>query len=333
MGETAKNRTNLTDVAAEWLVALDAGSVDEEKFEAWRNADPRHASAFAQVAATWAYTADKRTAAFYEDCGGGTAAHAEADMPAAVDAGQGRGATRRQMMGGIAAGIIATAGAGAFLAWPKRAVASTGVGERRDLVLPDGSRAMLNTDSQIAWRFHGIRELWLDRGEVLLSLRGEAKDGVRLYSKSFNARLQPGKYDARLAGDSASFLTVQGAAQVDAGGAKPQSVLSGQLLTVDVASVQISDAGAADMADALAWQRGEIVFNGMALGQALDEFNRYLGTKLVLTDPVLKQTRLGGRFELDDPQRFLAALDQGFGIAHRRTDKGIELYRAGVGAR
>lgn len=87
------------------------------------------------------------------------------------------------------------------------------------------------------------------------------------------------------------------------------------------------------MADALAWQRGEIVFNGMALGQALDEFNRYLGTKLVLTDPVLKQTRLGGRFELDDPQRFLAALDQGFGIAHRRTDKGIELYRAGVGAR
>ncbi|MEE3154822.1 MAG: DUF4880 domain-containing protein, partial [Pseudomonadota bacterium] len=148
MGETAKNRTNLTDVAAEWLVALDAGSVDEEKFEAWRNADPRHASAFAQVAATWAYTADKRTAAFYEDCGGGTAAHAEADMPAAVDAGQGRGATRRQMMGGIAAGIIATAGAGAFLAWPKRAVASTGVGERRDLVLPDGSRAMLNTDSQ-----------------------------------------------------------------------------------------------------------------------------------------------------------------------------------------
>lgn len=326
MGATAQDGASLTDIAAGWLVALDAGTADRDAFEAWRSASPYHASAFAQVAATWNRTADRRMAALRPAGEPGGLSPALQDIDAEAEEIAAPVLTRRRMVGGLAAGIAAVAGIGAFTAWPRRAMASTGVGERRDVVLPDGSRAMLNTDSRMAWRFGAAREIWLERGEVLLALNGDAAGELRLYTAPFEARLQPGRYNARLTDGGATFLALKGAARIDPEGAAAQSLSAGQKLTVDATSLRIADMAPAEMDDVVAWQRGEIVFSGMTLGDAVREFNRYLGAPIIVRDPGLRQTRLGGRFELDDPQRFLAALDQGFGIAHRRTESGTELY-------
>lgn len=48
--DISQPKADLTDVAADWLAALDAGSADMVAFEAWRDADIRHAIAFAEVA-------------------------------------------------------------------------------------------------------------------------------------------------------------------------------------------------------------------------------------------------------------------------------------------
>ncbi len=37
--------------------------------------------------------------------------------------------------------------------------------------------------------------------------------------------------------------------------------------------------------DIVAWQSGEIVFDGMPLGRAVAEFNRYLDRKIIVGDP------------------------------------------------
>ncbi len=71
-----------------------------------------------------------------------------------------------------------------------------------------------------------------------------------------------------------------------------------------------------------AWRRGEIVFNGMSLDMAVNEFNRYLGRKLVIGDPPIRRIRLGGRFFVDAPDSFLRSLRVGFDIeatAHADT--------------
>lgn len=52
----------ITEQAVGWLIRLDAGTATIEAFEAWRSADPRHASAFAQMAAVWKRTGDLRGA-------------------------------------------------------------------------------------------------------------------------------------------------------------------------------------------------------------------------------------------------------------------------------
>lgn len=66
MREQEQVGTGLSDEAIQWLIALDCGSADTEAFEAWRSADPRHAAAFAQVAATWRRTTDPRLPAMLD---------------------------------------------------------------------------------------------------------------------------------------------------------------------------------------------------------------------------------------------------------------------------
>lgn len=62
MESNGPTRQQITEQAVGWLIRLDAGTADIEAFEAWRSADPRHASAFAQMAAIWKRTGELRGA-------------------------------------------------------------------------------------------------------------------------------------------------------------------------------------------------------------------------------------------------------------------------------
>lgn len=47
-----KDLDEILEAAAAWHVRLDLGTADEAAFEAWRDADPRHAAAFARMEGT-----------------------------------------------------------------------------------------------------------------------------------------------------------------------------------------------------------------------------------------------------------------------------------------
>ncbi|WP_343615319.1 FecR domain-containing protein [Novosphingobium sp.] len=323
MRDDGKAGASLSDQATQWLVALDAGSADRDEFEAWRGADPRHAATFAQVAATWRRTADPRLPAILEqppeeqvsEIAGDVAPHASASP------------TRRAVMGG-AAGLLALAGAGAFLAAPRRASAQTAIGERRLVRLQDGSQAMLNTDTRISWRFdEGGRDLWIERGEAAL-LVSDASQPFRLFSDPVDARLSAGKFSLRLDAAEAQLLVLAGQAAATYGGAMARTLGAGSRLTLRGGAGQIASLSPEDMVSATAWEQGDITFRGMPLAQAVAEFNRYLPVKIVLADAQLGRLQLGGTFHTASPDAFLAALQDGFGIANRREGDAIVLYRA-----
>ncbi len=71
--------------------------------------------------------------------------------------------------------------------------------------------------------------------------------------------------------------------------------------------MQALSAGALD--DALAWRRGQVVFNGTPLREALARFARYHGRNLGASDNAALQ-RVGGRYAIDDLNGFLAALEE-----------------------
>lgn len=321
MGDERKTGTELSDDAIAWLVALDCGTADTQAFAAWRDADPRHAAAFAQVAATWRRTADPRLSVLLDQPAEIAPEPLETPEPAPALM------SRRAVAGGALAVVIGLSGAGAFFAWPSRSYAATAIGERRTIRLPDGSHAMLNTDTQVAWHFGKHREVWVERGEAALLVRS-GNQALRLHSTPIDARLAGGKFSLRLNPDGGEFLVLAGSAAADYAG-RSDIIAAGNALTVRDGAARIAGLSPQAIAAASAWQDGKIVFNGMTLDQAVAEFNRYLPDKIVLRQHDLATTRLGGEFQIDDPDTFLLGLQESFDIVHRRQGNQILLFRKG----
>jgi len=324
MGERRETGDDLTGQAVDWLVALDHGDADQLAFERWRGADPRHAAAFAQVAAIWRRTGDRRMAMLAPS--GEIAAAPNEDEPAPAHAPL----SRRAVAGGLAAAVVGLGAGGAFLAWPRRAYAETVIGERRTVALPDGSRAMLNTNSRVAWRFDDGRDFWVERGEAALLVRAAARP-FRIHSDPIDARLSPGAFNLRLDRNGGALLVRAGRAAA-AYRNDAETIEAGHLLVVSGGTASIDAVSPSAVAVMSAWQHGEIIFRGMSLDAAVAEFNRYLPDKIVLGDDSLAATRLGGNFRIAAPEEFLAALHDGFGIDYRREGDRIVLFRGATPA-
>lgn len=315
----------MTGQAVDWLVALDHGNADQAAFEAWRGADPRHAATFAQVAATWRRTGDRRIAEL------AAVSNDIASQPLEIEPEAQPGLTRRAIVAGMATVAAGLGGTAAFFAWPQRAYAETAVGERRTIALPDGSQAMLNTDSRVAWRFDDGRDFWVERGEAALLVRA-AHAPFRVHSDPIDARLSPGSFNLRLDADGGELLVRAGRAAAAYRNGGAETITANQRLLVGDGAARIDTITASDIAAATAWQHGDIVFNGMRLDEAVREFNRYLPTKLALGDRSLASTQLGGDFQIATPEQFLTALHDGFGIGSRREGDRVVLRRDGTRA-
>jgi transmembrane sensor len=311
----------LTQAALGWLIALDSGHADRAEFEEWRSADPRRASAFAQVLATWEQTARLRL------CQARPGDTAPVDDEALPERAR-HGLTRRRLLAGGGMVLLAAGTVSGTLLLRGRDSIATVTGERRTVRLPDGSTAELNTDSLLSWRFDRNRAVWLERGEVALSIDAGSTAPFLFHAGELQANLRSGRYNSRLYSDGPELTAFVGGAEVLSGAAAPTRLApmhavshrGGQLRTAALSPTE-ADVSAA-------WRRGEIVFNGMSLDRAVGEFNRYLERKLVIGDPAIGQTRLGGRFFVDDPDSFLRSLHEGFDIEAIREADRIVLHAA-----
>ncbi|QJU60155.1 DUF4880 domain-containing protein [Sphingomonas sp. AP4-R1] len=296
-----KTRDRIAHEAANWCARLAIGTADPAAFERWRAESPAHAVAVARVTAAWE-TVD-----------------AVPDVVAAAPASPSRRTLLRTAglvaAGGLAASFVAVRAA----AWPR---AETAIGERRIVALGRDGRAMLNTDSELAWHEtdQGLR-LRLERGEVALQLNG--RQPATLKAGDCESILSAGRFCARLERDGLEVAVLGGSARmVGTGG--PKTALSRQILRIG------PDGGTTLRADdrierALAWQGGEILFQDEPLAEAIADYNRYLTRKIVIVDPALADIRIGGRFTTSDPEPFLRGLRDGFGVSVSERDDGILL--------
>ncbi|MBS0417931.1 MAG: FecR domain-containing protein [Proteobacteria bacterium] len=304
-----QERESLIAEAADWLARLDVGRASREELDAWRAADPRRAAAFAEVAATW------------NRLGELPAPEALLRVKSSI--------TRRVFLGSALAASAAGVG---VLGWMERdyflrSRIVTAIGERRTLSLPDGSSMDLNTDTEVYWKFDDqVRKLWLRRGEAALSIAADlvrpfvlvtAQGLTTLAAGQFNARLRSGELELFVLSGQALLKTVSGQNKevTVASASDPR-----RKLITDGQQFEVAPAREEAVQSVQAWRRGEIIFNGQPLSDAVEEYNRYLSRKFVIGDRKVANLRLGGRFLTDDPQRFLAALRSAFGL--RVTDDG-----------
>ena len=307
--DTTSDWEAIDEEAALWHARLEAGSADQDAFEQWRDADPRHSVAFSRILATANLVDDLNV----EDLG---------DDP---DLRTGTG-NRRHFLKLGAGALAVTIGTGAWVMTQQRASATTLVGERKSVTLVDGVRFDLNTDTHVTWRFNGsTRRLWLKRGEVSVFVRAGAKP-CDLTAGSSTVTIRGGDVNARLRTSALDLTVVNGASDVAVDGAGTTlPVKSGEGLLAGAGEARVRAITAGDMAFTTAWRDDAMVFDGQTLGVAVEEYNRYLPSKIDIIDPELAGLRIGGRFSTRDPRDFLETLRTSFGVHVSTASNGTVL--------
>jgi transmembrane sensor len=304
LSESKDADTERLEAAALWFAELEDNVADVAAFEAWRT-DPANALAFVRVSGSADWFEKRKHLV---------------DSEKAKIAPQGHFSRRQLLLSAVAAGAGLSAllvGAG-FVALfnPGRAMAETGVGQRSSLSLPDGGRIDVNTDSKVLWHYRGAqRELWLDRGEVAITVAAGATP-VHVKAGKQTVALSQGVFDLRLSEGALRVSVIAGTCTLPQGAAGvPQArVAAGKAVTVSQGTQDVREMSP-DETDAItAWQKDEIVFTGSSLRQAVSEYNRYLTRKIDISDPAISEVQIGGRFTTRDPAEFLAALKTSFGL-------------------
>lgn len=214
--------------------------------------------------------------------------------------------------------MLTAAAAVALVLWFARAPRAdtrelaTVAAQRQSLVLADGSRVELNSRTRLAVTLAPAeRRVRLDSGQAFFSV---AKDPQRPFFVETSAgvvRVTGTQFDVRADALAPLQVTVlEGAVQVQPAGlaaAAPYALKAGdQYLAGAVHALSEQD-----VASALAWRNGEIVFRGAPLGEALAAFAHH-HDRVITVSPAASALRLGGRFNLDNLDQFLGLLPQTF---------------------
>lgn len=236
---------------------------------------------------------------------------------------------RTLLMGATAAAVAVTVG---WRLTDNVDLYRTGVGERRTVALSDGSRLTLNTTSTVEVAFtRGERRLRLVRGEALFEVAHDASRPFLVEAGPARFRALGTAFNVRVRSDVVELTVTQGVVGVMAGEAAVETVASARIAAGGGAVVR-SGAVAPTALDEqhlrqrTAWQDGVLEFDGESLAQVVGEFNRYRRQPIVIGDARLESLRIGGRFEVDEADRFLTALTSSFPIdAIATTDGGVLL--------
>jgi len=300
-------QTALSKHAARWAVRIDAGELtaaEQDELEAWTNADPRHAGAFARAMAANAYF-DRMAALNPQDiqqAANTTETQTVSDRPAI---------TRRAWLGGglsaMAATIIAAIGVSR---WHTGEHITAPLGSVRRAALADGSAVTLNTNAEITVALEqSVRRVHLLAGEVNFDV---AKDRsrpflidagpvqVQVVGTSFLVR--------RTDGDTVAVTVREGIVEVHRDGDAPVRLLAGdQLIVGPAVPIRRETLSMADVDRMSLWQRGEIDLTGMTLGEAAVEFARYSDRRILIADPQVAGLKVAGIYSTSDPAGFAQA--------------------------
>ena len=322
--------------AAAWLMKRDAAGENAEapEFTAWLAADPRHRAAYLRLAAAW-----ERSGRLKRMRPDGAPVDPDLLMPAGTRSRWGD--WRRPLA--LAAGVVAAAVVAAiwWTGTPEVLTYHTDVGGLSRMVLRDGSTVTLNTDTELRVRLSDSRrEVELLRGEAQFSVAHDVKRPFEVLAGGRLVRAVGTAFDVRLDhGESMEVMVTEGrVAVLDAPGAgagtvtTPATISAGEAAVATREKVVIRRVSATEASRQLAWQIGELSFQGETLSEAVAEFNRYNRKKLKVGDPSTGGLQIGGNFQALDVDSFVAALGRSFGIKATSADDGTVLLERASGA-
>ncbi|HEX7854582.1 MAG TPA: FecR domain-containing protein [Sphingobium sp.] len=273
--------------AAAWLARLHGqhDAADLEAFRIWRT-DPQHAAAFDHLTQVW-------------DMAGGLR-DANLEVPPAA----GNQINRRTVLLGTLSGCVALGGFGVWQS-AQATVYRTAIGEQRRIRLPDGSRLILDTDSEV--RSHvsdSQRRMELRRGQAYFAVVRSSLPFM-IEAGGQNILAGPGALNVRCdAAHQVAVTLFDGKATVLSQRVAPKPLKAGERLITDGGRARLDRP---DLGDAAAWQSGRVIFHGDTLAAAVAEMNRYGSTEMLL-EPAVAGLQISGSYRTGDSQAFARSI-------------------------
>lgn len=283
----------LSDEAIEWVVHLHSGTAtdrDRAGFGAWRAQSAGHEAAAAEAEALW---------------------HGLGSAGGQVRTGRSRLTRRAVMLGG---GVLAL-GLAAATSDPLRrrlmADVSTGVGETRQVLLPDGSRAVLNSSTALALDFApDLRRVRLLAGQALFTVQPDATRPFVVVAANGWSRAVGTVFDVDMRAESVVVTVVEGRVAVGLEETTAPAALLGADEAVRYGRNGLSAPARLDAGTATAWRRGKLIFDRRPLEDVVSELQRHTHSRILIAGSGLKALEVTGVFDLNDPSGVLETIEQ-----------------------
>lgn len=310
---------------AEWFARRRAGPLppqDEIAFQHWLDADPDNRAAFEEAATLWSDFDDLRIDPRL--------------MRLREEARSAVGRRRIHQMVGTLAACVALA-LGGLAAWqggrylsglaaPRPTTYATRVGQTMSVSLPDGSLAVLDTNSELrAWTPGKTRRLELVRGRAFFKVTKDPAHPFVVRAGDHSVTALGTQFDVDLR--PASFKVVLSEGRVRVRSDRPTG---GAASAVDMnAGYQLVARGGdwnlsrADTRSAEGWVSGRLVFDDAPLGVIAAELSRY-STQPITVTPEVADRRMSAVLPAKDPEAFVASVEA-LGLGRRAPGGGYAL--------
>ncbi|MBD8576579.1 FecR family protein [Pseudomonas syringae] len=313
----------LGEQAVDWMVRLSAGRNEpglQAEFEAWLQHDPAHTQAWQRL--------QERVGSSFN-----VVRSLERRKPGQADEARRLLLTpptsRRDVLRGLAA--VGLLGGGLWLGARSHtgqvllADLRTGTGERRTVVLADGSRLSLNADSAVDLSFSATERLIiLHRGELVIQVTADPQRPLRVRSTQGEVRALGTRFMVGQERDATRLVVLEHSVRARLLDGSERDVSEGQVVLMGRERIEtLSD----DPLRRTAWLDGRLNVLNEPLGDVIDALRPY--TRGVLrVAPEVQEMRVQGVFPLDDPQRTLQALVETLPIRIERYTQWVTLISA-----
>lgn len=312
---------SVEEQAARWYLRMTDGAPtrgDVETFERWLTEDGAHRAAFGRTV---------------RELGKVDLAKATPDLSELSDLARrnmrrmGAARHRRHALAALAAALLAIVGGVTMIVLRETPATherfASAIGERRHIVLRDGTRLSLDSGTRVEVSYSA------DRRSVAL-MQGQARfrvahDSDRPFAVSVAGQrvVATGTdFNVERLNRQTVVTLLQGGVAIEPAREEGllERVLPRQRSTPGVRlkpgqRIAITDGGTAylrrvDPLSAVSWERGTLIFNDEPLAVAVQRFNRSNRVQLLLSDPDVGRVSISGTFAVADPATFASAAGQ-----------------------
>lgn len=290
----------VTDGARRWLLRLASGDIEADelaRLRSWLAADPAHKAAFERERATWRQIEPLR------DSVARSVRRSTNRVAASTVRWQSRSTRGSVFAGGLLAfGLVLFLCVADPITW-LRADDVTATGEIANVTLPDGSVAMLNSDSALSVSYSKAeRRVELLRGEAWFQVRPDKAHPFRVQAEGGIAEAVGTAFAVRRDGLRVMVAVTEGTVAVtttDSSAVRRTMRVHAGEATVFGAGMPPEPPVIFDAGTALTWRNRRIVIDDMPLRQALAEIGRYRPGEIILLDRDRAESRVSAVIATD----------------------------------